>query len=114
MENLMAFVMAARTGGKWIIQIYLQLVADFWAQFSLDVMHIDYRSVTIGVLAFSVFTYEGFRQMYRAKHVDKLEREGKIPADVAARIRKKPMKLIGWSCICVGIVFLLQGIFSWP
>jgi predicted anti-sigma-YlaC factor YlaD len=77
-------------------------------------MHIDYRRVMVGVLAFSVFTYEGFRQMYRAKHVDRLEREGKIPADVAARIRKKPMRLIGWGGVCVGIAFLLQSIFSWP
>jgi hypothetical protein len=77
-------------------------------------MHIDYRRVIVGVLAFSVFTYEGFRQMYRAKHVDGLEREGKIPADMAALIRKKPMKLIGWGSVCVGIVFLLQSIFSWP
>jgi len=58
-------------------------------------MHIDYRRVIVGVLAFSAFTYEGFRQMYRAKHVDRLEHEGKITADVAARIRKKPMKFIG-------------------
>lgn len=77
-------------------------------------MHIDYRRLIIGVLAFSVFTYEGFRQMYRAKHVDRLEREGKIPADMAARIRKKPMRLIGWACIFVGVAFLLQSIFSWP
>jgi hypothetical protein len=53
--------------------------------------------VIVGVLAFSVFTYEGFRQIYRAKHVDRLEREGKIPVDMAARIRKKPMKLIRWG-----------------
>jgi hypothetical protein len=78
------------------------------------VMHIDYRRVIIGVLAFGVFTYEGFRQMHRAKHVDRLEREGKIPADMAARIRKRPMKLIGWACVFVGVAFLLQSIFSWP
>ena len=80
---------------------------------SLDVMHIDYRHVIIGVLAFGVFTYEGFRQMYRAKHVDRLESEGKIPANMAARIRKKPMKLIGWGSVAVGIAFLLLSIFSW-
>ena len=77
-------------------------------------MHIDYRRVIVGVLAFCVFTDEGFRQMYRAKHVDRLEREGKIPADMAARIRKKPMRLIDWGCVCAGIAFLLQSIFSWP
>jgi len=58
-------------------------------------MQVDYPRIIIGLLAFSVFTYEGFRQMYRAKHVDRLEREGKIPADIAARIRRKPMRLIG-------------------
>ena len=76
-------------------------------------MHIDYRKVIVGLLAFGVFTYEGFRQMYRAKHVDRLEREGKIPADVAARIRKKPMKLIGWSMVSVGVAFLLVDLLAW-
>ena len=45
-------------------------------------MQVDYPRIIIGLLAFSVFTYEGFRQMYRAKHVDRLEREGKIPSDI--------------------------------
>jgi hypothetical protein len=77
-------------------------------------MHLDYQRVIIGILAFSLFTYEGFRQMYRAKHVNRLKSEGKIPPDMATRIRKKPMRLIGWGCICVGVAFLLQSIFSWP
>jgi hypothetical protein len=43
-------------------------------------MQTDYREVIVGLLAFGVFTYEGFRQMYRAKHVDRLESEGKSSA----------------------------------
>jgi len=70
-------------------------------------MQVDYPRIIIGLLAFSVFTYEGFRQMYRAKHVDRLEREGKIPSDIAARIRRKPMRLIGWGLIVGGLLFLL-------
>jgi len=70
-------------------------------------MQVDYPRIIIGLLAFSVFTYEGFRQMYRAKHVDRLEREGKIPSDIAARIRRKPMWLIGWGLIVGGLLFLL-------
>jgi hypothetical protein len=72
----------------------------------------NYGKLIVGLLAFGVFTYEGFRQMYRAKHVDRLEREGKIPADLAARIRKKPMKLIGWGSVAVGIAFLLIAVFG--
>ena len=70
-------------------------------------MQVDYPRIIIGLLAFSVFTYEGFRQMYRAKHVDRLEREGKIPSDIAARIHRKPMRLIGWGLIVGGLLFLL-------
>ena len=77
------------------------------------VMHIEYGKLIIGLLVFTVFTYEGFRQMYRAKHVDRLERDGKIPADMAARICKKPMKLIGWAMVCAGIAFLLIDLFAW-
>ena len=60
-----------------------------------------------GIAAFVValatlasFLYLGFHQLYLAKHVDRLEREGKITADSAARVRKKPMKLIG--CVLIG------------
>jgi len=55
-----------------------------------------------------VCVYEGCRQMRRAKHVDRLEREGKISPDMAARIRKKPMKLIGWGLILFGAFILLK------
>lgn len=68
-------------------------------------------NLIIGVVAFAVLVYEGWRQMYRAKHVDRLEREGKIPPDMAARIRKKPVKLIGWGLILSGTLILLKEIF---
>jgi hypothetical protein len=45
----------------------------------------------IYLLAAALFAYEGCRQLYRTKNVDRLEQEGKIPSDVAARLRKKPM-----------------------
>jgi hypothetical protein len=67
-------------------------------------------NLIIGVVAFVVCVYEGWRQMHRAKHVDRLEREGKIAPDRAARIRKKPMKLIGWGLILFGILILLKEI----
>jgi hypothetical protein len=59
-------------------------------------MVVDYRSVIVWALAPVVLVHHGFRQLYLAKNVDTLEREAKISADVAARIRKKPMKLIDW------------------
>jgi hypothetical protein len=60
--------------------------------------------IVVGLLGFAVFSYEGFRQMYRAQHVDRLEREGKIPSD---------MKLIGWGSIAVGVAFLAVSILDW-
>ena len=68
--------------------------------------------VDIGVAAFAVGTFEGCRQIYRAKHVDRLEQEGKIPPDMAARIRKKPMKLIGRGFIVLGLLVLLKEVFG--
>jgi hypothetical protein len=65
-------------------------------------------NLIIGLVAFVVFAYEGWRQMHRAKHVDRLEREGKIPPDMAACIRKKPMKVIGWGLILFGTLILLK------
>jgi hypothetical protein len=67
-------------------------------------------NLIIGVVVFVVCVYEGWRQMHRAKHVDRPEREGKIPPDMAARIRKKPMKLIGWGLIFFGTFILLKEI----
>ena len=75
------------------------------------VSHISIGRFVIGLVALVVFVYEGIRQMYRAKHVDRLEREGKIPSDMAARIRKKPMRLIGWSMIIFGIILYLKETF---
>jgi hypothetical protein len=68
------------------------------------VSHISIGRFVIGFAALVVFVYEGIRQMYRAKHVDRLEKEGKIASDMAARIRKKPMWLIDWSMIIFGII----------
>jgi len=76
------------------------------------VMRIPVGNLIIGVAAFAVFTFEGCRQIYRARHVDRLEQEGKIPADTAARIRKKPMILIGSGLIVVGIFFLLKEVLQ--
>ena len=75
-------------------------------------MHVDYRSVIVGLLALALFVHGGLRQLYLAKNVDTLEREGKISADMAARIRKKPMKLIGWTLICIGTAFFVQSLFT--
>jgi hypothetical protein len=75
-------------------------------------MSVDYRSVIVGLLALAVFVHGGIRQLYLAKNVDTLEREGKIPTDMAARIRKKAMKLIGWGLICAGTAFFVQSLFT--
>ena len=72
----------------------------------------DYRNVIIGAIALVVGVHGGFRQLHLAKNVDALEREGKIGADVAARIRKKPMKLIGWTLIGAGIAFFVESFFT--
>ena len=75
-------------------------------------MIVDYRSVIIGVIALAVGVHGGVRQLHLARNVDTLEREGKIGADMAARIRKKPMKLIGWTLICAGIAFFVESFFT--
>ena len=80
---------------------------------SLDRQRMNSPRIVVGLLGFAVFTYEGFRQMYRARHVDRLEREGKIPSDMAARIRKKPMTLIGWASIAGGVAVLVVSILGW-
>jgi hypothetical protein len=51
-------------------------------------------------------------QIFRAQNVDRLEREGKISPDAAARIRKKPMKLIGAGIILFGVLVLLKEVFQ--
>ena len=72
---------------------------------------IPIANLILGVVIFAVFTFEGCRQIYRARHVDRLEQEGKIPSDMAARIRKKPMTLIGSGLILAGVFFLLKEFF---
>jgi hypothetical protein len=57
------------------------------------VTHITVGNLVIALLAFAVLTFEGCRQLYRAKHVDRLESEGKITPESAARIRKKPIRM---------------------
>jgi hypothetical protein len=73
---------------------------------------VDYRSVIVGVVALVLFVHGGWRQLHLARNVDTLEREGKIAADMAVRIRKKPMKLIGWTLICLGIAFFVESLFT--
>ena len=41
------------------------------------VSHISIGRFVIGLVALVVFVYEGIRQMYRAKHVDRLEERRK-------------------------------------
>jgi hypothetical protein len=79
--------------------------------FSLNGMNIPIGNRVIGVAAFAACTFEGCRQIYRAKHVDRLEQEGKIRPDMAARIRKKPMRLIGASIMLFGVLVLLKELF---
>jgi hypothetical protein len=75
------------------------------------VSHISIGKFVIGLAILAVCIYEGRRQMYRAKHVDRLESEGEIPSDMATRIRKKPMRLLGWGLIVFGIIFFLKETF---
>jgi len=54
-----------------------------------------------------VFFYVGYKQFHLAKHVDEFERNRRVSAETAARIRRKPMRLIGCLCIFAGLCFLL-------
>jgi len=65
----------------------------------------------IFLLAAALLAYEGCRQLYRCKNVDRLEQERRIPTDVAARLRKKPM----WHhwLLFVGVLgFLVKAFFK--
>ena len=53
-----------------------------------------------------------FRQLYLVRNVDALKRDGKVAPDIAARIRNKPMKVIGWGSVCVGVAFFVQTLFT--
>lgn len=46
----------------------------------------------------------GCYQFYLAKNVGVLEQQNRITAEQAARIRKKPMKFIGWLAIIAGLI----------
>jgi hypothetical protein len=61
----------------------------------------------IWLVAASLFFYVGYKQFQVAKHVDELERSGRVTAETAARIRRKPMWLIGGLSIFAGLGFLL-------
>jgi len=54
----------------------------------------------------AMFFYAGYPQFYLRRNVDQLERTGKLDSNVAARIRQKPMSLIGWMGIIAGCGFL--------
>ncbi|HVF72815.1 MAG TPA: hypothetical protein VM940_14530 [Chthoniobacterales bacterium] len=59
------------------------------------------------LFAAALFFYLGYKQFYVAKHVAELERTGRVTNEAAARIRRKPMRLIGCACIVGGMGFLL-------
>ena len=61
----------------------------------------------IWLLAALLFFYVAYKQFHLAKHVDELERLGRLTAETAARIRRKPMWLIGSMGIFAGLGFLL-------
>jgi hypothetical protein len=72
------------------------------------VHHLDIIYVVAAVMCF----YLGYRQFYLRKNLDMLEREGKLQSDAAARIRKKPMVLLGWMGIVAGVGFLAKSFFK--
>ena len=59
------------------------------------------------LLSALLFFYIGYKQFYLAKHVDELERARRLTGETAARIRRKPMRLIGALAIAGGLGFLL-------
>jgi hypothetical protein len=63
----------------------------------------DYIWVVPAVL----FFYVAYKQFHLSKHVDELERTGRLTAEAAARIRRKPMWLIGCAGIVAGLGFLV-------
>jgi hypothetical protein len=58
------------------------------------------------LLGTAAFFYIGWHQFYLRRNADHLERRGKLSSEAVARIRKKPMRLIGWVCISAGVAFL--------
>lgn len=57
----------------------------------------------------ALFLYTGCHQFYLRQNVDQLERSGRLSSEAAARVRKKPMRAIGWLCLIAGTGFLLLG-----
>ena len=64
------------------------------------------------LLGTAAFFYLAYRQFYLRQNVNQLERRGKLTSDAAARIRKKPMRLIGWICITAGVMFGILAFFG--
>ncbi len=54
----------------------------------------------------ALFFYTGYHQFYLRRNVDQLERSGKLTPEAAIRVRKKPMRLIGWMCFFAGAGFV--------
>jgi len=57
----------------------------------------------------ALFLYTGYHQFYLRRNVDQLERSGRLTAEAATRVRRKPMRAIGWLCLIAGAGFLLLG-----
>ncbi len=57
----------------------------------------------------ALFFYTGYHQFYLRRNVDQLERLRKLTTEAAARVRKKPMRLIGWTCLIAGAGFAFLG-----
>ena len=68
-----------------------------------------YRFDLLYLLGAALFLYTGYHQFFLLRNVDQLERSGKLTAEAAARVRKKPMRLIGGICLLAGAAFLLLG-----
>ncbi len=58
------------------------------------------------LVAAALFFYTGCHQFYLRRNVDQLERTGRLTPAAAARVRKKPMHLIGCLGLMAGAGFL--------
>lgn len=67
----------------------------------------QYRFDFLYLIGAALFFHTGFHQFYLRRNVDQLERAGKLTSDAAARIRRKPMRLIGCAGLIAGAGFLL-------
>jgi len=64
------------------------------------------------LLGAAVFVYLGYQQFYLRQNVDQLERQGRLTSEAAARIRKKPMRLIGCVCITAAVMFAILAFLA--